>query len=107
MKEITIKAGEFFIYITKYGGVVKGRIESFTQITSIDTQYGAYKKVYGIKSTKGVHYELNEIEICSEFITDEECKNINAAMIGIQNAKLNRKEYWDNETTILRKKFNI
>ena len=66
MQKIEIKIGDKFIYVSKYGGIIKDIIVDMSVVTEIN--FGAYILKYKIKSSNGIWYEFDEINICSKFI---------------------------------------
>lgn len=90
--KIEIKPGDKFVYRSKYGGLVKGEIAAITLITSVELTSGYNAKLWRIKSTNGVWYDFNEIEIVSSFFepfTPEQARKMSE---GLQKHKQDRKE---------------
>ena len=75
MTELTIKAGDKFIYKSKYtGAVVRGEAKRINQRSKVNTVNLVREFGYSVISTNDVEYTLDEIVFCDFFETIEEAE---------------------------------
>lgn len=69
---IEIKPGDKFLYESKYGGKIIDTISEISKSYIVNMEAKAYTINYRVRSSKGVWYELQEVQLVDDVMTDED-----------------------------------